>query len=368
MLSLGLFNFKNYRYMDFSDQISQLKTRVEKMKEQLLTEEATKNALIMPFIQALGYDVFNPVEVIPEFTADVGTKKGEKVDYAIMQDNKMIMLIECKGVNDKLTSHDNQLIRYFHACEAKFAILTNGQIFKFYTDLEETNKLDDKPFFEIDLLNIKEQQIAELKKFHKGNFDIEKILGTASELKYTNEIKAILNNEVESPSEEFVRFFLSQIYKGRATSSVLEQFNSIVKKSLNQWLSDKFSNKLKTALDKEVESNKEDAKEIEEENENENPNIVTTEEEIEGFLIVKGILRQKGDVSRVHYRDTQSYFGILFDDNNRKPICRLHFNGNKKYIELFDEQKKGSKFEVVTLDNIYDHSDHLLKTFEFYSN
>lgn len=95
--------------MDFSDQISQLASRVEKLKPQLLTEEATKNALIMPFIQALGYDVFNPSEVIPEFTSDVGVKKGEKVDYAIVQDNRIVMLVECKGINDKLTNHDSQL-------------------------------------------------------------------------------------------------------------------------------------------------------------------------------------------------------------------------------------------------------------------
>ena len=145
--------------MDFIDQIKQLADRVESMKPQLQTEEATKNALIMPFIQALGYDVFNPNEVVPEFTADIGTKKGEKVDYALKQEDKVIILIECKGINDELVKHDSQLVRYFHACEAKFAILTNGQLFKFYTDLENQNKLDEKPFFEFDLLNIREQQL-----------------------------------------------------------------------------------------------------------------------------------------------------------------------------------------------------------------
>jgi predicted type IV restriction endonuclease len=356
--------------MDFADQISQLADKVEKMKPQLLTEEATKNALIMPFLQALGYDVFNPAEVIPEFTSDVGTKKGEKVDYAIMQDNRMIMLVECKGINDKLTKHDTQLIRYFHACEAKFAILTNGQIFKFFTDLVDNNKLDEKPFFEFDLLNIKEQQIAELKKFHKANFDITKIISTASELKYSNEIKAILNSEQEDPSEAFIRFFLSQIYNGRATATVLEEFKAIVKKSINQWLSDKVSNRLKTALDKESESDKEEAKMIDETLASDEPkrNIETTEEEIEGFLIVKGILRQKLDISRLFYRDTQSYFGIILDDNNRKPICRLHLNGGKKHIELFDHDKNGTRHEITSLDDIYQHTEYLLKTVDYYQD
>lgn len=246
--------------MDFTDQINQLAAKVEKMRPQLLTEEATKNALIMPFIQALGYDVFNPSEVVPEFTADVGTKKGEKVDYALMQNNQIAILIECKGINDKLVSHDSQLIRYFHACEAKFAILTNGQIFKFFTDLEDHNKLDQKPFFEFDLLNIKEQQISELKKFHKINFDIDKIISTASELKYSNEIKVILNKETENPSDTFIKFFTTQVYPGNSTTKIIEQFKEIVKKSINQWLSDKVSNRLKTALEKESEGDKAEKK------------------------------------------------------------------------------------------------------------
>ncbi len=354
--------------MDFADQINQLADRIVKMKHQLLTEEATKNALIMPFIQALGYDVFNPMEVIPEYTADVGTKKGEKVDYAIMQGDKMVMLIECKGVNDNLTNHDSQLIRYFHTCEAKFAILTNGQLFKFYTDLEDQNKLDEKPFFEIDLLNIKEQQVSELKKFHKSNFDIDKIISTASELKYTNAIKVILNEESENPSKSFVRFFIPQVYSGKATAKVLEQFTEIVKKAVNQWMSDKVSNRLKSALEKETESDKAEAKKIDEaiSNDDAKKNIETTEEEIEGFLIIKGILRQKVDIKRVFYRDTQSYFGIILDDNNRKPICRLHLNGGKKHIELFDQDKNGTKHEILSLDDIYNHTEHLLNTLDYY--
>ena len=353
--------------MDFADQITQLADRVEKMRPQLLTEEATKNALIMPFIQALGYDVFNPTEVIPEFTSDVGTKKGEKVDYAIMQEDKMIMLIECKGVNDKLTNHDSQLIRYFHASEAKFAILTNGQVFKFYTDLDEQNKMDEKPFFEFDLLNIKEQQISELKKFHKSNFDIEKIIGTASELKYTNEIKAILNQETEEPSDAFIKFFTSQVYCGNSTAKVIEQFRSIVKKSVNQWLSDKVSNRLKSALEQESESDKKEAQKIEEslENDGENKNIETTEEELEGFMIVKSIIRAKGEIAKIQYKDNQNYFAIYYDKQTQ-PICRLHFNRAQKYIGLLDSDKKEERVAIGSLDDIFSHSDHLLKTLENY--
>ena len=168
--------------MDFSDKVKQFSREVESKKDDLLTEEATKTALILPFFQLLEYDVFNPHEFIPEYTADVGTKKGEKVDYAVMREGKPIILIEAKAVADDLTKHDAQLFRYFTATEAKFAILTNGVSYKFYTDLEESNKMDEKPFLEINMLDLVETQIGELKKFTRENFDIDTIFNTASEL------------------------------------------------------------------------------------------------------------------------------------------------------------------------------------------
>ena len=354
--------------MDFTDQIYQLASRVEKLKPQLLTEEATKNALIMPFIQTLGYDVFNPAEVIPEFTSDVVGKKGEKVDYAIVQDNRIVMLVECKGINDKLVNHDPQLTRYFHSCDAKFAILTNGQIFKFYTDLDASNKIDNKPFFELDLLNIKEQQISELKKFHKTNFDIDKIFSTANELKYLNEIKSILNKEVEEPSEAFVRFFTSQVYHGKATAKVIEQFKVIIKKSINQWLSDKVSNRLKSALEKETESET-DQEAAHDKNESvesdKESKIETTQEEIDGYTIVKSILREKGDISKILYKDNQNYFAVYYEKQTQ-PICRLHFNRAQKYLGVIDDSKKEERLPIESLDDIFLHGEKLLKTLDNY--
>ena len=182
--------------MDFIDKINQFSKRIDMIKASLATEEATKTALIMPFFNLLGYDVFNPMEFIPDFTSDIGTKKCEKVDYAIIKDNEPVILIEAKGVNDDLTKHDAQLFRYFTATNAKFAILTNGIIYKFFTDLEESNKMDKKPFLEVNLLDINEMQVSELKKFTKDSFDIDTIFNTASELKYTNLIKIQLNNQL----------------------------------------------------------------------------------------------------------------------------------------------------------------------------
>ena len=359
--------------MDFKDQIRQLGVRVAQLKDQILTEEATKNALIMPFIQVLGYDVFNPLEVVPEFIADIGIKKGEKIDYAIFMDKQPMLLIECKHWAQKLEIHDNQLIRYFNVSKAKFAILTNGIKFKFYTDLVEQNRLDEKPFLEFDLPEIKEQQIDELKKFHKSYFDVTNILSSASEMKYTNEIKAILANELKSPSDGFVRFFASQAYSGRMTDKVVFQFADFVRKSVHQVISDMITDRLKSALNQEkevaaqqVSNDAAKSGDVEAADLSKEKIIETTTEEMEAYFIVKSILRQQVAANRIGYRDAQTYFSILLDDNNRKAICRLYFNSNKKFISTLDSSKKEIKNEIFSLDDIYKYSEQLTATVDTY--
>lgn len=347
--------------MDFKDQILQLAGRVEKLLPQLKTEEATKNALIMPFIQVLGYDVFNPFEVNPEFVADIGIKKGEKVDYAIMNNNEPAILIECKHHLEGLDPHNSQLFRYFHTTKAKFALLTNGLNYRFYTDLIERNKMDATPFFEFNITEIKETEITELKKFHKSYFDVESITNTASELKYLNELKILLNKEMIMPSEGFVSFLTKQVYSGVITAKVKEQFTPIIKRSLNLLVSDAISERLKSALNQEKQLEAAEAVKLEEITVGEAENgIVTTEEELEGFYIVKSMLRQHVDAKRITYRDALSYFAILLDDNNRKTICRLYLGTGKKYLVVLDESKKEIRQEIQGIDEIYQHVDALL--------
>ncbi|HAQ21569.1 MAG TPA: restriction endonuclease [Prolixibacteraceae bacterium] len=345
--------------MDFKDQIKILGDRVTRLKDQISTEEATKNAFIMPFIQALGYDVFNPIEVVPEFVSDIGLKKGEKIDYAIFLDGKPTILIECKHWNQNLSIHDGQLLRYFHTSKAKFGLLTNGIIYRFYSDLVDPNKMDEKPFLEFNITEVKDNQVEELKKFHKSYFDADSIYNTASELKYTNELKQLLNIELNNPSPEFVKLFAKQVYPSVITAKVLDLFTNLTKKSVQQYISDLITERLKTALTKEDEASKEQESKptiaaLEPENK-----VETTVEELEAFMIVKTILRQKIDFKRISYRDAQSYFAIVLDDNNRKTICRLYLNGAKKYFVILDENKKEVKNEMKSLDDIFSFSEVL---------
>jgi hypothetical protein len=350
--------------MDFKDQIKQLGDRVTKLKDQIQTEEATKNAFIMPFLQTLGYDVFNPIEVVPEYITDIGTKKGEKIDYAIFKDGNPTILVECKHWAQNLNLHDGQLLRYFHVSKAKFGLLTNGVTYRFYSDLVEANKMDEKPFLEFTINEIKDNQIEELKKFHKAVFDADSITNTASELKFTNELKHILHQELTNPSSDFVKHFARQVYPSVVTAKVLEQFTNLTKKSIQQYISDLITERLKTALTKEDEKTKEQESIQAEQLKVDENKVQTTEEELEGFMIVKSILRQKISPTRVTYRDAQSYFAILLDDNNRKTICRLYLNGSKKYFVTLDELKKEVKNEITSLDDIFKYTETLLNIIE----
>jgi hypothetical protein len=351
--------------MDFKDQIKLLGDRVSKMKDKILTEEATKNALTMPFIQCLGYDVFNPMEVVPEFIADIGIKKGEKVDYAIFKDDNPIILIECKHWSADLDPHNSQLFRYFHTTNAKFGILTNGVVYRFYTDLVEKNKMDEKPFFEFRVDDIKDAQIEKLKEFHKSNFNLDSIITTASELKLMSELRNVIVKEISDPTDEFTRYFAKAVYPSMVTNKVLEQFRSLVKRSFFQYINDAINERLKSALA----TDQQKAEEIEKEeltatavDENK---IQTTAEELDAFYIVRAIACSKVKVNRISHRDQQSYFGILLDDNNRKPICRLHYGSKRKFASFFDTEKE-EKIEIFENNQLYEFSSRIINVIEKY--
>lgn len=352
--------------MDFADRIRELATRIPNQLPHLRTEEAAKNALVLPFISALGYNVFDPFEVTPELDADVGIKKGEKVDYAILKDGKPVMLFECKACAANLDEcHASQLYRYFSVTPARVGVLTNGVIYRFFSDLEAPNKMDSRPFLEVNLLTAEETILAELKKFSKASFEIGAILANANDLKYTREIKRILMQELNQPSEDFVRFFVAQVYSGRMTQSVREQFTEITRKALQQFVSERVSDRLKSALAQEVESVKAPAEEAAAAPES---TLDTTADEMQAYYIVKAILAQMVDPDRVILRDQKSYCSVLLDDSNRKPICRLWFNASQKYIGLFDTAKTETRVPIASLSEIYRQATALRETVDRYES
>jgi hypothetical protein len=344
--------------MDFNEKLNQFGQRIEELIDSIKSEEAAKTSFIMPFFQMLGYDVFNPREFVPEFVADVGIKKGEKVDYAIIVDDQPLILIECKAPTEPLSKHGSQLFRYFGTTAAKFGILTNGVVYRFYTDLEDKNKMDSIPFLEFDLLNLKENLIPEIAKFRKETLDVDTILGAASELKYAQLIKDWLSKQADDPDPEFVKLVMNVTYEGQKNQKAIEKFHALLKRSFNQFINENMNERIRTALRKDPDGGIQEQGQHER-SEDEGKQIITTIEELEAFGIVKSILRNAIDANRIFYRDTETYLGILLDNSNRKWICRIYLNRGIKYITIPDENKKPLRFDIQSLNDIYDYEGQI---------
>ena len=363
--------------MEFSERLEALALKVRNQASAIGTEEATKNAFVMPFIATiLGYDVFDPLEVIPEFTADVGIKRGEKVDYAIVRDGEVQILIECKASHTTLNIENaSQLFRYFGTTNARLAVLTNGVVWQFYTDLDAPNKMDSKPFLVLDLLDIDDTLIPEIQKLSKESFDLDSIINAAEELKYVGAIRREIAGQFREPDDEWVRFFTTRVYEGMFTAKVREQFTTLVRKASKQYLTEQVNDRLKTALSAGISvpvtgdtpQAEVSSQQVAEEDLDRDTEIVTTLEELEGYQIVKAIACSEAKPHRIVHRDQKSYFAILIDDNNRKPIARLHFNTKQKYLGLLDESKVETRHPIDSLDEIYSFAESIREAVQRYA-
>lgn len=354
--------------MELKLKLEQLHQRVSGLKAQINTEEATKNAFVLPFIQILGYDIFNPTEVVPEHICDIGTKKGEKVDYVILKNDEPILIIECKHWKENADAHNSQLHRYYHVSKARFGVLTNGIIYNFYADLEKPNIMDEKPFLTINMEDLKDSSIKILENFTKNEYNLESILDSAEAFKYIKAIRKEFENEIENPSDEMVKLLVNRFFGKTLTANRMLSFKEYTKKALSISINESISDRLQSALNinNKIE-NQPGVKVNPIDENNDTPKVITTEEEMEAFQIVKAILREKTSAERIAHRDTQSYFGVLLDDNNRKPICRFHFNSANKYLELFHQGKDaGERIPLNNLEEIYQYREQLHQTLSNY--
>lgn len=357
---------------DLEGQLAVIARKMHQAKAVIETEEATKTTLVMPFIRdVLGFDVFDVQEVIPEFVADVPMKRGEKVDFAIVTNNQVAMIMECKKLNEPLkVENAAQLFRYFHVTTARIAILTNGSEYRFYADLDSPNKMDERPFLELHIDDVDDDELRELEKLTKHRFDIDSVLDAAEELKYVSAAKRYFTEQSKDLSPEFVALVLGAIHNGRITQRVREQVSPLVEKGFKQFLNDQANNRLKAALGADStpqrngtggESRHEvpvaDAEPEEE------SGVVTTAEEIQGHMIIRAILSQKIDPERVTLRDNKTYCSIILDDNNRKPLARLRFNNPTRLrVGIFGPEKSETVHEISRLTDLYHHGKLLLDT------
>jgi predicted type IV restriction endonuclease len=234
---------------EFAEQIRALAARLENNKEHALTEEATKHSMVLPFLQVLGYDVFNPIEVISEYPADFhGLKKDARIDYVLAINKEPKILIEVKSANSLLPETSSQLLKYFHAMRIKFpvsvrfAILTNGIQYNFFSDIDQQNIMDAIPFSIINInAHIRGSEIKQLMKFQKNNFNADEIYVTAIDLKYAGVLKRYFKNQFNEPEEEFIKFLIKEAmkpFKIMATKHSVKKFSQIVKNAYKQYISE----------------------------------------------------------------------------------------------------------------------------------
>lgn len=355
--------------MDFVDEVKALAAKTAGLLGHIKTEAATRTALVEPFIRALGYDTSNPTEVVPEFGADLdvpGVPKNKKIDYGILIEGKPIILIECKYHTDKLLEGYKQLFHYGVATDTRIGVLTNGVIYRFYADLDKPGKLDEAPFLELDMLNLQEPLVEELKKLTKPALSVSEMLTAASELKYVGGILKILSEQTDPSKidENFAKYFFQQLCPDRAfAGSVKPQWRAFTHRALNQFVTEEIKRRLGVSdggsnLTGTITPPPEPVIEPIE------PAIekaVTTSEEMEAFYIIKSILRDVVKPSRIGYKDVQNHFNVLFDSKVTKPICRFYFNNSKNMrLGLFiggDEGKQEEKVSITALDEIYQYAD-----------
>jgi predicted type IV restriction endonuclease len=359
--------------LGLKEEINKLCLQVQERKSYIHNEEATKQALILPFIKTLNYDICNPLEVLPEYVADFAKKKGEKVDYAICKDGQPIIFIEAKSISETLDNHNAQLSRYFNSTPTvKFGILTNGIKYKFFTDLVQPNMMDITPFFELDIENPKDDDLAIINHFHKDHFDINIIMQTAEELVYTANVTKNLKSLFNSPPDDFIRYLIKDLNKSKITSAVVEKFRPIVKKALTQTVLDVVREGILRNNDND--SNQE-ALATEK-------NIETSLDEIQAYDCIKNVLTQAGrNVKAINHKDTVSYFGIYnqnitrwfirlyFDKTPYSLIIRLNYDTTKDlHSELIilpsGKDGKETKILINSIQDINKISDLITKSFD----
>lgn len=318
--------------MAFSDSVRTLANQIEERSKHVLTEEAVKQALILPFLALLGFDIYNPAELIPEYKAG-WAKITEKIDYCLQLHGKPVLFVEAKGPNEALTNYDAQLAKYFNSTpEVKFSIITNGIQYRFFTDLQEPNLLDKKPFFEFDFSDFTEADLGVLERFRKDVFNVEGLVGYAEDLVFLNALKGWFKKLLREPSDEFVSFAVKDagVTESRVTQKVIDRFKPLVKESISAAVLDIVQQSLTPqAAALEPQPAAETIAPIEEEAQSK---IVTTEEELRAFAIVHAaVASHVPDPELVKPHDTGSYFSIIYRVTTRS-FTRLQIQDREKKV------------------------------------
>jgi hypothetical protein len=341
--------------MGLFEDLRQLSEQVKKRQGHITGEEATKQALVLPFLHVLGFDIYDPTEIRPEYISDFAKKKSngqfEKIDYALYVKGELGIFVECKPIGAKPEDHDGQLSRYFNATQSvRVGVLTNGLCYRFFTDLQAPNIMDSEPFLEFNILSVTERDADMLKAFTKEGFNSATVQRYAEEVISMEKITKLVDELLRNPSEEFIRFILDnlKLVSGRITERVVERFTPIVKKSIQSALLGMMTKSIQqeiappappvaehlapsTMNQRPLTADGSAGKENAPSPTRESAQVVTTEEELEIYRIASRLCEESSLKVPIKYKDTVSYFGINIGVVTRW-FLRVYTNGPRKFV------------------------------------
>ena len=350
--------------MTLGSAFENLQATAERYKDSELNEAQTDAAFIRPFIDALGYDHSDVFEVVPQYSTAFGDTKKYRVDYAIVLNDVPVILIEVKKQGHPLNDRPDQLAFYLNSTEARFGIYTNGLVYKFFADLDEEKRMDVRPFMELNLSDTDEMAMRALSRFAKDSFNVDRAVETAGTLKYTRG-RQVLAQQFDDPDEDFVQWLGKRVYDGLFNKKVKGHFTPMVRNAFRSFVTERANMALQNAMKKDIDGNDEsDAEAGEESTSEENDRgIITTAEEIEGWMIVKSIigttLMTTLSPSRIEYKDYKGFFSVLLDGKTKQEICRFFFNSSNKKIRVFDNEDHQVTHPIESLDDIYQFADQI---------
>jgi predicted type IV restriction endonuclease len=337
---------------------------------QCTNEEATKQFLIMPFIAALGYNVFDPDEVHPEHHADFSERNKNRVDYAIMREGNPVIAIEAKTVGTEISKERGQLRGYFNACPTiKLGILTDGIIFECFADTDEPNMMDPTPFLTFcveDVANgtADERVLQGIQGLTKAHFDPANMGAEARRKLIQGKFIDLLGKWHKEPSESLVKTMLSESdFQARQTAKVVEECTDLAKSAFKLFIDQKLLERV--GLNKSDEEAEEKTIPAVQEEIN-TSGIITTEDELEAFEYAKRRLAFMVDndeefaaINDILWQDYQTTFKVFY----KKPKAGALFNYSTKadgtMVFFFPTSE-----QTIETNNIADIDEQLLEAFK----
>ena len=222
--------------MSFQQNLSLLQQQIHRFKSQVPNKEAAKLAFVLPFIECLGFNIRDPYEVKPGYSLNIDCTDSQRIDYCMIVNDAPAFLLACENPSLPLDIMKSPLYPCFSRIACKFAILTNGIEYHFYSDLEVDGILDSRPFFSVDLEGLSASQVEGLSRFQKDVFNPKEILVAVTNLKFRRDLKEALYQELVNPSEEFIFHILKSIKIGRVTQKLIEAYRPDVKECIRETL------------------------------------------------------------------------------------------------------------------------------------